>query len=117
MGQAMATQVEELSDNRVRLRVEVPQADLRHAVEHAASDLASSVKVPGFRAGNVPMPVLLARVGRDRLMGEAVSSHIGGWFRDAAATARIQPVAQPEYEYELPESSEAAFNFTATVAV
>src|SRR5919204_147737 len=42
MGRAMATQVEELPDNRVRLTVEVPQADLQHAVEHATSDLARS---------------------------------------------------------------------------
>jgi trigger factor len=115
-GRVEAT-IERLPEDKVRLSVEVPQHDLEHAVEHAASDLASSVKVPGFRKGNVPMPVLIARVGKARLMGEAVSSHIGGWFRDAAATARIQPVAQPEYEYELPESSEAPFNFTATVAV
>jgi len=109
--------VEQLPEDKVRLSVAVPQHDLEHAVEHAASDLAESVKVPGFRKGNVPMPVLVARVGKERLMGEAVSSHIGGWFRDAAATARIQPIAQPEYEYELPDSSEMPFRFTATVAV
>ena len=58
MGRAMATQVEELSDNRVRLTVDVPQADLQHALEHAMSDLAGSVKVPGFRKGKVPTQVL-----------------------------------------------------------
>jgi trigger factor len=113
----MQTQVEELAEGRVRLDVEVPTADVQHAIDHAASDLAGSLKVPGFRKGKVPMPVLLARVGKERLYAEAVESHIRGWFWDAAARSGIRPVAQPEFGYELPESPEAAFRFSATVAV
>ena len=113
----MATQVEELPDNKVRLKVEVPQADLRHAVEHATHDLAESVKIPGFRKGKVPPQVLEARIGRERIFTEAVESHIGGWFLNAAATTRIRPVAAPEYDYDLPTSEEEKFSFTATVAV
>ncbi len=113
----MATQVEELPDNKVRLKVEVPQADLRHAVEHATHDLAESVKIPGFRKGKVPPQVLEARIGRERIFTEAVESHIGGWFLNAAATTRIRPVAAPEYDYDLPTSEDEKFNFTATVAV
>ena len=92
----MAVQVEELADNKVRLKVDVPREDLHHAVEHATSDLAGSVKIPGFRAGKVPPQVLRTRIGNERLMTEAVESHIGGWFWNAAASTRIRPVAQPE---------------------
>lgn len=113
----MATQVEELPDNKVRLTVEVPQEDLEHAVEHATSDLAGSVKVPGFREGKVPLEVLQARLGRERIVKEAVESHIGGWFMNAAATTRIRPIAAPEYDYELPSSEDDDFQFTATVPV
>ena len=113
----MATQVEELSDNRVRLTVEVPRADLQHALEHAFSDLARSVKVPGFRKGKVPTQVLEARIGKERIFSEAVESHIGGWFLNAAASTRIRPVAAPEYDYDLPESEDQQFSFTATVSV
>ena len=113
----METQVEELADNRVRLQVEVGSDDVRHAVEHAASDLAESMKIPGFRKGRVPMQVLVARVGRERLYTEAVESHIGGWFRAAAARSRIRPVEQPEFGYDPPSSADESFRFTATVAV
>src|SRR6266480_1720698 len=117
MVRAMGTQVEELPDNKVRLTVKVPQADLQHAVEHATSDLAASVKVPGFRKGKVPTAVLEARIGRERIFNEAVETHIGGWFLNAAADNRIRPVAAPEYDYDVPESEEDAFSFTATVSV
>ena len=114
---AMPAQVEELAPDRVRLTVEVARDDVKHAIEHAAADLAEGLRIPGFRKGKVPMPVLLARVGRERLHREAVESHIGGWFWRAAEEASVQPVERPEYEYELPDSGEEPFRFAATVAV
>ena len=113
----MATQVEELPDNKVRLTVDVSSADVHHAVEHAASDLAASVKIPGFRKGKVPMPVLLSRIGKERLYTEAIESHIAGWYGNAVASSRIRPAAQPELDYELPDSPEEDWSFTATVPV
>jgi len=110
-------QVEELPENRVRLTVQVPSHDVHHAVEHAASDLARTAKIPGFRKGKVPRRVLVQRVGRERLMAEAVDSHIGGWFWNAAAQSRLRPVEQPEYAFELPESEDDDWQFTATVTV
>jgi trigger factor len=113
----MQTQVEQLDGDRVRLTVEVPAHDVHHAVEHAASDLAASVKIPGFRKGKVPMPVLVSRVGKDRLYAEAVESHIGNWFWNAAAHTRVQPVEQPRYEYDLPSTDHEDWRFTAEFAV
>jgi trigger factor len=99
------------------MTVEVPSGDVQHAIDHAASDLAGSLKIPGFRKGKVPMPVLLARVGKERLYTEAVESHIGGWFRAALLDTNVRPVAPPEYGYELPASPSDSFEFTATVDV
>jgi trigger factor len=113
----MSAQVEELADNKVRLTVDVPSADVHHAVEHAASDLAASIKIPGFRKGKVPMPVLMSRIGKERLYSEAIESHIAGWYGNAVARARIRPAEQPELDYELPSSDDQDWRFTATVAV
>jgi trigger factor len=59
------------------------------------------------------MPVLLSRVGKERLMTEAVDSHIGGWFWNAAARTRVRPVSQPQYDYELPAADDDDWRFTA----
>jgi trigger factor len=113
----MSNQVEELADNRVRMTVEVPRADVHHAVEHAASDLAGNVKIPGFRQGKVPMPVLINRVGKERLYTEAIESHIGNWFWNAALGSKLHPAEQPSYDYELPSSDREDWRFTAEFAV
>jgi trigger factor len=110
-------EVEQLGENRVRLTVDVSPHDIKHAVEHAASDLEASVKIPGFRKGKVPRPVLLSRIGKERLYAEAVDSHIGGWFMTAAARSRLRPVSPPQYDYSLPEADDASWTFTATVEV
>lgn len=114
----MRTKVEELPESRVRLQVEVPEDDVKHALEHAASDLAGSLRIPGFRKGKVPPKVVAARVGREALWEEAVRSHLDSWFWTAAASSGIHPVASPEVEtVEGPPSEGDPFRFTATVAV
>lgn len=113
----MQAEIEELPENKVRLTVQVPSHDVHHAVEHAATDLAASVKIPGFRKGKVPREVLVRRVGKERLMTEAVESHISGWFWNAAAQSRVRPVEQPEYDFQLPASDDVDWEFTATVLV
>jgi trigger factor len=111
------TKVEELPESRVRLDVEVPEADLQHAFEHAASDLAASLRLPGFRKGKAPLPVVVARVGREAIWQEALKSHLDSWFWSAAEDSGIRPVASPEVEFDgLPED-DTSFKFSATVAV
>ncbi len=113
----MKTTVEELPESRVRIDVEVPKADLDHAFEHAASDMAASIRVPGFRQGKAPLQVVVARVGKEAVWQEALKSHLDSWFWAAAEDSGIRPVATPEVEFDgLPED-DAPFKFSATVAV
>jgi trigger factor len=113
----MANVVEKVGEDRVKLTVQVPADDVHHAVEHAANDLAATVRIPGFRKGKVPMPLLVKRIGKERLYSEAVESHIGGWFWNAATRARVNPTTQPEYDYQLPASENEDWEFSATVEV
>src|SRR5664280_2574908 len=107
------TNVVELAQDRVRLTVEVPSADIKHAVEHAGTDLAERTKVPGFRAGKVQMPVLVRKLGKERIYTEAIETHIGGWLRAAVASKRLRPVSEPKFDYELPVSTDSGWSFSA----
>ncbi len=113
----MSTAVENLGENRVRLTVDVSPDQVQHAVEHAMADLSESVKIPGFRKGRIPKPVLVSRLGKERIYAEAVDSHIGGWFWSAATRNRVRPVSDPAYEFELPDTADEAWSFSATVDV
>src|SRR5918911_105882 len=104
----MPVQVEELADNKVRLTVDVAPEDLHHAVEHATSDLAGTVKIPGFRAGKVPPQVLRNRIER-ALTGASVGdtrsveyAHPDGTTRDVEVTVKdVQEKVLPPADDEL----------------
>ena len=56
--------VENLSETRVKLTVEIPFEDLNDSIEQAYKRIASQVNVPGFRRGKVPTRIIDQRFGR-----------------------------------------------------
>ena len=75
------------------------------------------VKIPGFRKGKVPRQVLVQKVGSERLMTEAVESHIGGWFWNAAARRACARSHSPSTTSSCPTSDDEDWQFTATFPV
>ena len=90
--------VTELPESRVRVEAEVPPAEVEKRLAHAARGLAHSIRVPGFRTGKAPPPVVIKRVGRDAVLDEAVRESIGGWYTAAIDAARISPVGEPDLD-------------------
>ena len=113
----MKTQVSELADNRVRLEIEVPAADVDHAFEHALHDLSGSVRVPGFRKGKAPEPMVARQVGRQTVVEEALRDHLTGWYSRAVAVAGIDPIDRPTIDWSDEPVEGSPFAFTADVDV
>ncbi|MGA0122032.1 MAG: trigger factor [Gaiellales bacterium] len=113
----MQTAVETLEDDKVRIRVEIDAHDVDHAFEHALSDLAKDVRVPGFRKGKAPVAVIRQRLGEEAVRDEALRSHINGWWRRATAAAGVDGIGQPEIDWDEPIEPGAPFTFTGVVQV
>ena len=54
----MKSSVEVLEDNKVKVYVEVEEAEFDKDIDKAFKLLAKEVNLPGFRAGKVPRKVL-----------------------------------------------------------
>ena len=80
MATEVVTTVTELPESRVRVEAEVPAAEVERRVEQAARRLGRELRVPGFRTGKAPAPVVIQRVGRDAVLDEAVRESIGAWY-------------------------------------
>jgi trigger factor len=99
----LKTTVTELPDSRVRVQAEVPAEEIERRVEQAARQLGRQMRVPGFRKGKVPPPVVIRRLGREAVLDEAVRSSLGSWYVDAIDEAGITPVGEPNLDLgELP---------------
>jgi trigger factor len=96
MPSALTTTVTELPESRVRVAVQVPAGELEQSIERKARELAGSLKLPGFRRGKVPTPLVIQRVGRESVMEDAVRQDLGGWYVDALGAAGIVPVGDPQ---------------------
>jgi trigger factor len=92
------TDVEELSPTRVRLSVEVPFDELKPSLDKAYREVARQVRIPGFRPGRVPPPVIDRRVGRDVVLNQAVNEAMPDLYAKAVAEGDIVALGQPEVE-------------------
>jgi trigger factor len=94
----MKTTVTELPESRVRVEAEVPPEELAKRVEQTARSIGRDLRIPGFRKGKVPAPVVIRRVGRDAVLDEAIRSSLGRWYVDAIEAAGIAPVGDPSID-------------------
>src|ERR671933_242783 len=87
MASDVVTTVTELPESRVRVQAEVPAEEVERRVQQAARRLGRGLRVPGFRAGKAPAPVIVQRMGRDAVLDEAVRDSIGAWYTAAIDAA------------------------------
>jgi len=92
------TTVQELPESRVRVEAEVPAQEVQRSLAEAAGRLGRDLRMPGFRKGKVPAPVVIQRIGRDAVLDDAVRTSLGRWYVDAIDAAGIHPVGEPDVD-------------------
>ena len=117
MSDAVKTTLTELPESRVRVEAEVAAAELERRMQSTARQLGRDLKMPGFRKGKVPPPVVIQRIGREAVLDETVRGTLGRWYLDAIDDAGIHPVGDPDVNVgDLPEG-EGPLTFTIEIGV
>lgn len=96
---SLKTNVTELPESRVRVDAEVPAEEVERRLQQAARKLGGQMRIPGFRKGKVPPPVVIRRLGREAVFDEALRTALGEWYVDAIDTAGIAPVGDPDFNF------------------
>ena len=82
----MKSSVEPLEGNKVKLYVEVDEAEFDRDIDQAFRVIAREVKLPGFRNGKAPRRVLEARIGigpaREQALRDAIPRYLGQAVRE-----------------------------------
>jgi trigger factor len=100
----------------VQLQIELPAERLDRALDAAVRALARRTRIPGFRPGKAPRPVLERHLGPGVILDEAVEHLLQDAYRDALVQEQILPLTNADVEVVQAEEGKPLI-FKATVPV
>ncbi|MBR2789898.1 MAG: trigger factor [Eggerthellaceae bacterium] len=113
----MKTAIEELQDNKVKLTVTVPAAEVDKAVAGVYKTFGTRASIPGFRKGKVPRPVIDGFAGgKEVILAQATEDLINSTFPLAVDDTDVVPVGRPEFTQNLVAEG-ADYTYEVTVGV
>jgi len=92
----LKTSVEKLDDNKVKLTVVVPAEEVDRHIDEAYGRIAKKVKIPGFRQGKAPRPMIDSHVGKDAVVADAQDEVLTASYTEALDAEEIRAIAQPD---------------------
>jgi len=92
----LETTVERLEGNLVRLSVTIPAADVDTAIEKAYRDVAGKLRIPGFRKGKAPRPIIDSHVGPEAVLAEAQEALVDESYPLAVDDEGLRPTESPD---------------------
>lgn len=106
----LTTSVERLEGTKVKLTVVVPAEQVDQSIAKMYKVVAKKVRIPGFRPGKAPRPMIDAAVGREYVLTEATEDVVNTSYPLALDAEALRPIVSPE----MPEldSVEAGKSYT-----
>jgi trigger factor len=103
-------------NSSVVLEIELPPERLNQAVDAAVRRLSRRTRVPGFRPGKAPRPMLERTLGPGVVLDEAVEHLVDDAYRQALVDQSILPLTNADVEIVQAEEGKPVI-FKATVQV
>ena len=94
----MKSSVEPLEGNKVKLTVNIDEAEFDRDIDQAFRKIAREVRLPGFRNGKAPRRVLEARIGLAPAREQALRDAIPEYLAKAVREHDVDLIATPEVE-------------------
>jgi trigger factor len=92
----MKVSSEQIENSQVSLNVEMEIVEVEEYLDKAYNRLVGKVKIPGFRKGKTPRPILERHIGKDALLQEALDHLIPDAYQKALSEQKIEPISRPE---------------------
>jgi trigger factor len=94
----MKSTVEPAEGNKVKVAVEIDEAELEPAIESAWREIAKEVRLPGFRPGKAPRQLLEKQLGTEYARSEALRSALPEFYSQAVIEHDVDVIAAPELD-------------------
>ncbi len=112
----MSATLHHQSPTRKAVEVTVPASEVSAAFSDVVAKITPKVRIPGFRPGKAPRPVLMQKYARE-IQSDVAQQLVEKHFWKAAQEAGAQPISHPSIEkLELKEGADAVFRAQFDVA-
>lgn len=108
--------VETLSGLERRIDLQIAIDEIEKNVDQRLKKMARTARMPGFRPGKVPMP-MLARTYGPELRFEAINEKVGEAFANAVKAAELRVAGAPKVEPKEGDADPKVLAFSATFEV
>ena len=95
--EAMRAELTDISECKKAFTIEVPQDVVDTEITGIAREFARKARVPGFRPGKAPVPVVKTRY-RDEIVSEMMQHLLPRYFSEAVQAQNLDIVETPHYE-------------------
>lgn len=112
----MKSTVEPEEGNKVKVAVEIDEAELEPAVEAAWREISKEVRLPGFRPGKAPRKLLEKQFGTGYARSEALRNALPEFYTQAVIEHDVDVIAAPELDITAGEE-DGPVSFSAVVEV
>lgn len=112
----MSATLHHQSPTRKAVEVTVPAAEVSAAFNEVVAKIAPQVRIPGFRPGKAPRPVLMQKYARE-IQSDVAQQLVEKHFWKAAQEAGALPISHPSLDkLDLKEGADAVFRAQFDVA-
>lgn len=115
---ALKTTVKRLEDNKAKLTVKIPAAEVDKRVKDVYKEVGKKNRIPGFRPGKAPRNVMdSAFGGKDYFLTQATDGIINELYPLAVDSENLIALGDPEFEKVdlITEGKDYSFGFTIVV--
>lgn len=113
---AVKVETKRKEGSQVVVSIEVPPDQVASSIERAYARLAPRVRIPGFRPGKAPRPLVEKEIGWQALRQEAIDLLLPTAYNAALDEAGLDPIDVPRVEVEQFDRG-LPFRFKATLSV
>ncbi len=94
----VVNKIEHLPNQEVKLQISVPSNEVEKTREKVISDLASEIKIDGFRKGKAPKEVVEEKLDAEKIRAEIINRLVSNYYIEAVKEQNITPLMPPKVE-------------------
>ncbi len=114
----MSVNVERLSENSVKITIDVTTEEFDVALDKAFAKVVKEVKADGFRPGKMPKTIFIQRYGWESLYNDALQFVFEETYPKAIMEAKVYPTNEPKVDLDFSTLKKGSgFTYTAEVDV